>query len=189
MKKSSILKNLALALALVAIVLPGCKRDDCEPGDDCHDDENELITKVALAFSDATTNQALYQFEFSDADGAGGNSPTTDSIILDSATTYNVAIRVYAEHEDHTDEITSEILAEDDQHLFCFTPSGAALTVTRTDSDGRYEVGLKSRWVTGAASNGSIMVVLRHQPDVKNGTCTVGDTDVEVNFPVVIRPN
>lgn len=187
MKTSSYLKSLALLLLLAAIVMPGCKRDDCKPGEDCHDHENELITKVALVFSDPVTNQAISQFEFSDADGVGGNNPTIDSIQLDSSRSYNVAIRVYAEHEDHTDEITAEILAEGDQHLFCFTPAGANLTITRTDSDGTYQIGLKSSWVTGAVSTGSVTVVLRHQPDVKDGSCAPGDTDVEVSFPVVIQ--
>lgn len=187
MKTSSYLKSLALLLALAAIVMPGCKRDECKPGEDCHDHENELITKVALAFSDPATNQLISQFEFSDADGVGGNNPTIDSIQLDSNRTYNVNVRVYAEHEDHTDEITAEILAEGDQHIFCFTPSGANVSITRTDSDGTYQIGLKSSWVTGAVSSGSVKVVLRHQPDTKDGTCTPGDTDVEVTFPVVIQ--
>lgn len=187
MKTSTSLKSLALLLLLPALVMIGCKRDDCKPGEECHDHENELITKVALAFSNPATNQVISQFEFSDADGVGGNNPTIDSILLDSGMTYNVDVRVYAEHEDHTDEITAEIQAEGDEHLFCFTPAGVNLTVTRTDTDGTYQIGLKSRWVAGAASTGSITVVLRHQPDSKDGTCTPGDTDVEASFPVVIR--
>lgn len=187
MRTSHTLQTFAFAALLALIVFSGCKKDDCQPGEDCHDHENELITKVALTFSDPTTNQTISQFEFSDADGVGGNSPVIDSILLDSNKTYNVAVRIYAEHEDHTDEITAEILAEDDQHIFCFTPAGANLTVTRTDSDGTHEVGLKSSWVAGMSSSGTVTVVLRHQPDgTKDGSCTPGDTDFEAVFPALI---
>jgi hypothetical protein len=30
---------------------------------------------------------------------------------------------------------------------------------------------------------GVVVVRLKHQPGTKNGTCAVGDTDVEVTFP------
>jgi hypothetical protein len=63
---------------------------------------------------------------------------------------------------------------------------GADLDITRTDSDGEFEVGLESLWEAGATSSGTVMVTLKHQPGVKDGTCEVGDTDVEVVFDLVI---
>ncbi|RZK28509.1 MAG: hypothetical protein EOO63_11105 [Hymenobacter sp.] len=72
------------------------------------------------------------------------------------------------------------------------TPSGNPLnlTVTRTDLDTNspaLPVGLSDRFVTGAASTGYLRVVLRHQPNVKDGTYVPGSTDFDAGFKVAIQ--
>ena len=72
------------------------------------------------------------------------------------------------------------------------TPTGAPLnlTVTRTDTDNNktpLPVGLTDSFVTGAASTGYLRVVLRHQPNVKDGTYGVGSTDFDAGFAVTIK--
>ena len=71
-------------------------------------------------------------------------------------------------------------------------PSGNPLnlTVTRTDTDTNnppLPVGLTDRFVTGAASNGYLRVVLRHQPNAKDGTFAPGSTDFDAGFKVAIQ--
>jgi hypothetical protein len=71
-------------------------------------------------------------------------------------------------------------------------PSGDPLnlTVNITDHDSnpqQYPVGLESNFVTGAASSGWLRIVLRHQPNSKNGTFTPGSTDLDVGFNVTIQ--
>jgi hypothetical protein len=64
------------------------------------------------------------------------------------------------------------------------------LVVSRTDLDNNnppLQVGLTDNFVTGAASNGWLRVVLRHQPNVKNGTYDPGSADLDVNFKVTIN--
>jgi len=64
------------------------------------------------------------------------------------------------------------------------------LVVTRTDLDNNnppLQVGLTDNFVTGAASNGWLRVVLRHQPNVKNGTYDPGSTDLDVNYKININ--
>jgi hypothetical protein len=64
------------------------------------------------------------------------------------------------------------------------------LTINITDHDTNpqaYPIGLQSNFVTGAASNGWLRLVLRHQPNVKNGTYTPGSTDLDVGFTVKIQ--
>lgn len=72
------------------------------------------------------------------------------------------------------------------------TPTGAPLnlTVTRTDLDTNTRplpVGLTDQFVTGAASTGYLRVVLRHQPNVKDGTYAPGSTDFDAGFNVRIQ--
>ena len=64
------------------------------------------------------------------------------------------------------------------------------LVVSRTDLDNNtppLQVGLTDNFVTGNASNGWLRVVLRHQPNVKNGTYDPGSTDLDVNYKISIN--
>lgn len=64
------------------------------------------------------------------------------------------------------------------------------LKVSRADQDTNsppLQVGLQSVFTTGAASLGKLKVILRHQPNAKNGTFAPGSTDLEANFPVTIQ--
>ncbi len=71
-------------------------------------------------------------------------------------------------------------------------PAGSPLnlTVTITDRDTntqQYPIGLETKFVTGAAGSGWIRIVLRHQPNTKNGTYAPGSTDLDVGFNVTIQ--
>ncbi len=64
------------------------------------------------------------------------------------------------------------------------------LVVTRTDLDTNtppLQIGLTDSFVTGAASTGWLRVVLRHQPNAKNGTYSPGSSDLDVNYRVTIN--
>jgi hypothetical protein len=63
------------------------------------------------------------------------------------------------------------------------------LVVSRTDMDANtppLQIGLQDNFVTGAASSGTLRVVLRHQPNAKNGTYDPGSTDFDVTYAVTI---
>ena len=63
------------------------------------------------------------------------------------------------------------------------------LTVSRTDQDTNnppLQIGLQDSFVTGAASSGILRVVLRHQPNAKNGTYDPGSTDLDVTYAVTV---
>lgn len=158
----------------------------CE--DDHDHDEGEVITTVQLLCSDSASGNALGDFRFEDPDGPGGNNPTRlDTIRLDSGRVTLVSLRFFDASTGTVKDISAEVRNEADEHLVCFGPAGIQLAINITDTDGMYPLGLESRWKPGAAGSGSITVTLKHQYDVKNGTCDPGDTDVEVTFPVIIR--
>jgi len=182
-----------LAIALLTLFTVSCsKKDDDSPVPNNLTtppaNEEELITSVILSFVDTAGVQPNVQYAFRDLDGDGGNAPTQhDTIRLVNNTYYNATIQLLNEAANPAEDITLEVQQEDDEHLFCYTPSNTNLVVTRTDSDGIFEVGISSRWFTGAAANGPTMVTLKHQPGVKDGTCAPGDTDVEVTFVTEIQ--
>ena len=150
--------------------------------------EEELITTLKITFTDTSGVNPDVIAIFRDLDGPGGNAPTTfDTIRLKRMSTYFATIQVLNESVNPVEDITAEIWEEKASHLFCFAATGVSISILRTDTDGVYEVGINSRWTTGSATSGSTMITLKHQPGIKNGSCNVGETDIEVNFPTVVE--
>lgn len=185
----SILKTIGL-LSLLSLSIIACKDDDdtsVQPDSRVNPNEEELITTMELIFSD-TLSIPIDTFYFRDVDGIGGQDPIIDSIFLSSNTTYQLSLRFLDESDPNSvEDITTEINEEDDEHLVCYNSTIAALNIQITDTDGTYPVGLTSRWESGNAETGEIEISLKHQPGIKNGNCDIGETDVEVNFPLIIQ--
>jgi hypothetical protein len=105
---------------------------------------------------------------------------------------YRVQIGLLDETKNPSGDIGADVLARGNYHLFCFNTSsslGSNLTVTRTDLDTNnppLAIGLKDNFTTVNLSNGSLEVILRHQPNAKNGSCDPGSTDLDVNFQIHI---
>jgi len=150
--------------------------------------EEELITTLEVITRD-TAMASQDTFRFRDLDGDGGNSPVVDTLNLNQNTFYEVELRFLDESDpSDVENITDEILAEDDEHLVCYTASpSSALNILRTDSDGTYELGVQSSWESFGSQSGVLQIVLKHQPGVKNGSCSPGETDIEVDFPLIIQ--
>lgn len=178
------MKPIFLLSAALMLMIACNKKNDTPP----NPNEEELITTVQLTFTDSAGVQPAVTAAYRDLDGDGGNNPVQwDSIRLKANTTYNTSILLLDESKSPADTISQEVLAEAAEHLFCFTVTGANTTVKRTDSDGTYEIGLQSKWTTGAISAGNVRVVLKHQPDVKNGSCDPGETDIDLNFVLQVQ--
>tara|TARA_B110000091_G_C13699194_1_gene425510 strand:+ start:231 stop:821 length:591 start_codon:yes stop_codon:yes gene_type:complete len=190
MKTYSILAVIALTLGMV-----GCSKDEDVPEPSVTGgttttppNDEELITSAIISFVDTAGIQPSVQYAFRDPDGDGGNTPTQhDTIRLVANTYYNATIQLLNESVTPAEDITLEVQQEDDEHLFCYAPSNTNVVIDRTDSDGAYEVGIATFWSTGAVATGTTTVTLKHQPDVKDGTCAPGDTDVEITFVTEVQ--
>lgn len=187
MKMNKILPILAIACLFHLMLATGCKYDSCKDpsSPDCNEEtEEELITTVSISLTDTINS---YDATFRDLDGIGGSNPTVDTIKLPANAEFD-AIITFLDESDlrQTIDITAEILAEDDEHIICFTPVGINLSITNSDSDGNFPVGLVSHWNTGTAGTGTVRVTLKHQPNgLKDGSCAPGETDIEVDFPIL----
>lgn len=180
-----------LIITLFTLFLAGCKKDDDTPSPvdpTLPPNEEELITTLILSFVDTAGVQPSVQYAFRDPDGDGGNLPTEfDTIRLAANTYYSATVQLLNESVSPAEDITLEVQEEDDEHLFCYVPSNTNVSIDRTDSDGTFEVGITSSWNTGAVSNGTTTVTLKHQPGTKDGTCAPGETDVEITFVTEIQ--
>lgn len=177
--KSSIAFLLFLSAAIIS--LSGCDKHE-------HSQSQELITTLKLTF--AQPGQTAKTFVFKDLDGVGGTAPTIDAVALAPNSTYTLAVEVLNESASPVEDITEEVQAEKDDHLFVYKVAGGAnLTVTATDTDSKGKpVGLAATVTTGAASSGTLTVSLKHQPDKSAADPSqTGETDVEATFNVQIK--
>ncbi len=184
--KIQVIKQQVIAFSLAIISMfafSACSGDD--DNNQLPDNDEEEITRVVIKVSNGTTVNN-YQFNSLTNDGA-------DEIMLSANTTYTVEAEFWNDEESPAENVTEEILQEADEHLVCFEPTGiGSLTILATDQDSNgLEIGLQSSWQAGVAGSGSVLVKLKHQPDLKNTlsqvNCSLGESDVEVTFPVRIE--
>jgi hypothetical protein len=178
-----------LAFFLVSTAaFTGCN-DDNDVTDPPKPNEEELITTVELTFTNLRDTSEVNVFRFADPDGDGGNGPTQfDTIKLASKGAYSMLVRFLDESTSEIEDITEEIKEEATDHLVCFSSDGNGLFVAPQDRDKNgLKLGLFNNVMTNSPESTNLTVSLKHQPGIKNGSCDVGETDVEVAFVLEVK--
>jgi hypothetical protein len=181
-----------LGKLLLAISMPlfffACKKDHGE------DHDEEVITTLTVKLTPQTGGATL-SFSFDDPDGPGGAAPTIAPIVLAPNTIYNVSLELYNKTTNPVTNLTTEISAESNAHRFYYAPSaGSNITVSNLNNDvNGIPFGLTSTWTTGAPSQGTMKITLRHyggNPPNKAAddpvTSNKSSTDAEVTFNTTI---
>lgn len=186
MKQSKTNISILAFLALGIITFSSCKDD--EVVNPPNPNEEELITSVELVFTNAADSTDVSTFKFADPDGEGGNAPTQqDTIRLAQASNYTLAVRFLDESSSDVEDITEEVKEEAEEHLVCYT-ADASTTVVISDKDANgLDLGLAASVETTDTTSGVFTISLKHQPDGKNGSCDIGETDVEVAFTLEVE--
>ncbi|MFN5181709.1 MAG: hypothetical protein ACK5D5_01650 [Bacteroidota bacterium] len=172
--------------------LSSCKKDKAQdPISPPPQNESELITTVKLFFTDSSNTSNTSVFSFKDPDGEGGNAPIVfDTINLAANKTYFVSILLLDESKSPSDTISNEVLEEANDHMFFYHHSGLNISTSYLDLDSNnppLPIGLETKWKTGSVSNGTSQVILKHQPGIKNGSETPGETDIDLIFSTKIQ--
>jgi len=183
--KSKISSAVILSGVLSSITL-SCSNDDNTPAPI---DEEEVITTMNVSLSGNGNTIAL---QSRDLDGDGPKAPEiTISGSLAANATYSGSIELLNETETPGEDITEEVEAEDEEHQFFFTASGAITGVSYTDQDGNNNpVGLAFELTTGETGSGTLQITLRHEPKKPNdGTLADagGETDIAQIFTVMVE--
>ena len=177
---------LLFSLTLMAsIVFMGCKKDKVDPN------EEELITTVKVKLTDKATG-TMTSFEFRDLDGTGGAAPTKfDEILLQRGKVYDCALEILNESVSPADNITTEILAEANDHQIYYTATDGLVGVANLNNDGKgLPLGTTSTWTaSGIAGTGTMTITLKHKPGVKaaGDAVTIGETDIALDFRLRIQ--
>jgi hypothetical protein len=164
------------------------------------ENEEEIITDVILTWTPADGGNPVVA-RAQDPDGEGPQDlQILDEVNLLENTEYTLTLELRNELEG--EDITEEIMEEDDEHMFFFAfsegifsdPTGDGNTDNRDDpvnyndfDENNLPVGLSTAWTTAAEmTSGSIRIILKHQPGVKSSTSTVedGGTDLDLTWTV-----
>ncbi|MCO6460404.1 MAG: type 1 periplasmic binding fold superfamily protein [Saprospiraceae bacterium] len=182
------LNGYILLLGAGLMLLVSCK-DDVKPVN-----EEEVINEVTIRLKDDHNRE--YNLEYRDADGSGPGVPVIKSDTLPTNTNLQGNISLLNTLVSPTEDITAEVSEEGTAHQFfyVFTDSPApVIQYADMDADG-YPIGIEIQCNTGDAYDGSLRVVLRHQPNKKGTGVATGDmtqaggsTDVDILLPIVVR--
>ncbi len=171
---------------LAAFTLVACQKDENNVTNPVGTNESELITTLRVELFDGSQPMV---FQFKDLDGEGGANATVDTIVLSKDQVFSCDLVFLDESNSaNVKDLTPEIYSERNDHLICYTSNTSQLTIEVTDKDqNNLPVGLAANWTTASAGKGSITIRLKHQPGIKTGDCALGETDLEVVFPVVVK--
>lgn len=183
------LKNLFPILSLLLLFTA------CEDDEPVLENEEEVITTATLTlFPVGGTDTMVLSFE--DLDGDGGQAPIISGATLSANTEYTGVLSLFNASVDPPENIGIEVQEEGEEHqIFYLSEGGLEATVAYTDEDDKGRpIGLETTLTTGAASTGTLRVILRHEPskdasgveggDISNAG---GETDIEVDFPVTVQ--
>ena len=149
-----------------------------------------MITTLVYTLTSADSS-IVKEFIFKDIDGDGGNEPVISVDTLDAHIEYTGRITLLNESESPAEDITAEVEEEGAEHQLFFIGTGSDMEITYMDADENGNpLGLKTLVLTDSISEGTLNIVLRHQPKKPNdGTLSDagGSTDISVEFDVFIR--
>lgn len=184
------LTRILVGAGLFLLISNGCSKEEKTvspplPG-------NEFLTTVRLIVGNANDASDVHVVSITDTTiiAHPADSINNPNLTLKANSTYNVQVLFLDETTKPVGNITADIYDRRNYHLVCFVTSGENLTTTRTDLDTNtppLQIGLQDKFVTGAASTGTLNVQLRHQPNAKNGDCAPGSSDADVTYNVTIQ--
>jgi hypothetical protein len=180
-------ERLFLVLVLFAFINSACKKDD----EVIPEDEQELITTIRLTLTNVTNSSEAVTATWRDIDGPGGTVPVITGLNLRSNVIYTGSIEFLDESNANSPEnITGEVEEEGVDHEIFYEVTGANLTVSNRNTVANgLTLGTRANFASGAASTGTLKVVLKHKPGNKaaNDPITKGETDIDADFPVQIQ--
>ena len=180
-------KYLTIAfLLLVTLIFNGC--DDPEIVN-----PQEVITTVNFTLTSSSGESLTLSFQ--DLDGDGGGEPIIEGATLDANETYTGTLEFLNESITPIEDITAEVLEQDEEHQVFFQTEIAGITFDYNDQDeDGNPLGLNMTITTGAAGSGLLSVILRHEPNkfadgASDGDSDIagGETDIDADFPIIVQ--
>lgn len=190
--KNTFVKFVALTF-LAATTFAACKKVDNETAP--VPEEQELITTVKLLLTDGSGNTKTYAYKVENGFGDNPGTVSVDTLVLEPNKSYDAEVLVLNEKENPAEDITEEVLAENEEHLFVFESAPATGNGSVAMADGSKDAAGKAfnqkiKLTASTTGKGGLTVTLKHLPTNKAATTASaagGETDAEAIFPVKIQ--
>jgi hypothetical protein len=194
------MKIISLAFIATTLIFSACKEDHIDPTKPKDNNAQELITTVVLNGYNAnnpTANQFSVKWE--DVDGDGGNSPTIDTLTLDSGINYRAQVLMIDKTKTPYDTISNEVILEGADHQMFYTLSDnltSKLNFERLDMDSNnppLPIGLdiKIRPIHNTPFElplmGSVNIKLSHYDGVPKTTSPSAESDIDIHLPIKVK--
>ena len=181
------MKIFKYALFSIPFLYFSCSDDDDNTPEPIN--EEEVITTMTVTLTDAMGNVVTMQTQ--DLDGDGPNEPVVSGGTLSAGTTYTGSIVWLNEMEDPAEDVTLEIVEEQDEHQVFFSAMDLAVDFAYVDFDSNgFPVGTQFTLTTTNAGSGTVTITLIHEPMKPNdGTVDTagGSIDIQTSFPVTVE--
>lgn len=188
-------KNIFLASTL-SVIMFNCINDD----DHDHSEHGEP-NLVRITFKNVSDIKDSVIVQYSDPDLEGPLPTVVDSIRLKENSSYSFSIKLLDQSKTPIEDLTSEIVAEKDAHLFVFCDESSNLNFSFLETKS-VRFGRTGQVNTGSRTKGILKVQLLHEADKQKFTmsdCELlnntnqsrnkvgGETDLDIAFPFSIR--
>jgi hypothetical protein len=172
-------KSIYFMALLVILSVFSCKKEE--------ETEQENLTRIEVHLVGINGSSFNKEFEWKDTN-ADKIADAIDTISIPANTSFKVHVHVYDDTKTPSVEVSDEIEAESNVHLFIFKPNTNGLTISDLSKDAAGQpFGIDSVWKTTAAANGSVRILLHHEPTDKNSATPGGEVDFDVSFPVKVE--
>ena len=183
------MKLLKYALLAIPFLYFSCDDDNDTPEPI---NEEEVITTMTVTLVNHQNGSDVVTMQTQDLDGDGPNEPViTVSGPLTAGTSYAGSIVWLNEMEDPAEDITLEIVEEQDEHQVFFSAMDLAVDFAYVDFDSNgFPVGTQFTLTTTNAGTGTVTITLIHEPMKPNdGTVDTagGSIDIQTSFPVTVE--
>lgn len=189
------MKHHSYIILILLTILISLHQTSCKKPEDKQDNpENEFISTVKLmAINTATNDTQTAYWRQLNPDGTTPPDTSNAKLSLKTNTIYQVHTFFLDETKNPVENLTTEIQERGIYHGVFYIPDAAlspALSIVRTDVDANnLPLGLQATFETFNTSIiAYLRVVLRHQPQGKDGTYTPGSTDADTRFRIEILP-
>lgn len=166
--------------------------------DNAHDHDHthpqEVITTVQINLVNVADSSDITFAKWKDIDGAGGNAPIIDTLIVNAGKTYNGSLLLLNESKTPAEDITIEIERLKNEHQFFYSVLGEisnriAVTIKDFDTNNPpLPVGLKFEFQVSSGNNvvGNLRILLSHYDNMPKSSNPSPETDIDIQIPVKI---
>jgi hypothetical protein len=193
MKKFWLFSLAVILTALISLINVGCSEDNPEapPVETEHPPATTVTMYLIRLDSTGVETTDTTTATVRDTSVVPGKPANEDTLMVNAGTSYKGTFKLIDESVNPPDDLTQDIIDEQDAHLYVFTISSSLngkLTVTDLNKDHNgldfgqiFKVNVNS----GVAGSGFIHVQLQHH-DSGDKTDNVYDLDLDRDFPVEI---